>query len=117
MRPDASVVDDDARVTVRLRVRPTETEPSLLIMCNSLGLITDVARAEFMGISTKTMARVWDGQFGTEFMARAVLAFRRVADLLERRGDFKATLDELFDVTEPADELFGVAETALAKAA
>lgn len=117
MRHDVHVCQTDIRATVRLRRKNNVCV--LFAMTDLLGIDTDVARAAFFGVSTKTISRLRanidatarqqdpDVQIGEKFMANAVTALGRHSQTLRARG-FNPTLDEIFEV---------VATPALARAA
>lgn len=97
------VCSDDTRVGVSLRRR--DGKPVLFAMTDVLGMETDVARAEFFGVSTKTMSRICDGPIGGKFMAHAVAALSRHRDVLARH-QLHPSLDALFEVGEkPAPQM------------
>jgi len=82
----------DTSATISLRME------RYLLMTRVIGATTPGERAELIGVDRKTIFRAEQrGQFGRDFMAAAVAAFRQHTELLQSCG-LSPTLDELFEV-------------------
>lgn len=80
-----------AQASLRLRVDRFE------LMTRILGCESDIARAELIGMSARSIQRARNGVVGTTFAANTVAALREHADELAERN-LTCGLDDLFEV-------------------
>ncbi len=90
-RPASRGTRASRRATIRLRVERFD------LMTAALQAYTDVARAELIGVTDRTVRRAKQGIIGGEFVAATL------AGLGERRADLAViglapTFDELFEI-------------------
>lgn len=83
----------DPRATIRLRRDRFE------LMTRIVGATTWQARADLLDMDRKTLQRARQGVFGLAFMAQAVSALERHAELLATCG-VTPTLNDLFEVVD-----------------
>lgn len=102
MSPDTDVATPDTRAEIRLRSE--DGEDRFTVMTRVLGIESDTARANFVGVNPRTISRAREGVIGEEFIARTLSALRRREKTLAKFG-LQPTFDDLFiviDVPAPA---------------
>lgn len=92
MRSDTQ---DLAETDVRVRLR----QETFTAMTAALGCTTDLARAELIGVTPRTLRRARAGVIGEGFMTKTVAALRRQSDTLAAHG-LIPSLDALFEVVD-----------------
>jgi len=88
-------VNSDVRASVRLRA------DRFALYTRVLGCETDLARADLLGVTARTIRRARAGIVGEEFVAKTVAAMQRHEAELAALG-LTTAIDELFEVVEVA---------------